>query len=78
MREIKEAILRDEGPMDPAARVLVERLKDAIERFSGGDPELRRAIKLVMDDQVNWPGPPIGEKFRAFFDEAMTALSVVH
>ena len=73
MRDIKAAIERHETPAGPSGRVLVDRLKDAINRFTGGDPELQQAVKLVMADQVNWPGPPIGPKFREFFNEAIAA-----
>jgi DNA-binding transcriptional MerR regulator len=73
MRDIRAAIERQEPPSSPSARVLVDRLKDAIDRFTGGDPDLRRAVEIVMADQVNWPGPPIGAKFREFFNEAIAA-----
>ena len=73
MRDIKAAIERQETPATPSARVLVDRLKAAIDRFTGGDPDLRTAVEIVMADQVNWPGPPIGAKFREFFTEAIAA-----
>ena len=78
VKDIKAAIDRNETPESPAWGMLVERLKDAIERFTGGDAELQTAVQLVMADQPNWPGPPMGEKFREFFNEAIAALSVVH
>jgi DNA-binding transcriptional MerR regulator len=78
MRDIKEAIDRNETRESPTWRMLVERLKEAIDRFTGGDPELRKAVELVMADQVNWPGPPIGTKFREFFEVAIASSSVVH
>jgi hypothetical protein len=78
MRDIKAAIDRNETPESPTWTMLVDRLKDAIDRFTGGDPDLRTAIRLVMADQVNWPSAPISGKFREFFDEAMAALAVVH
>ena len=73
MRDIKAAIERQETPATPSARVLVDRLKAAIDRFTGGDADLRTAVEIVMADQVNWPGPPIGAKFREFFTEAIAA-----
>jgi hypothetical protein len=73
MRDIRAAIERQETPASPSARVLVDRLKAAIDRFTGGDPDLRTAVEIVMADQVNWPGPPIGAKFREFFTEAIAA-----
>jgi DNA-binding transcriptional MerR regulator len=78
MRDIKAAIDREETRESPAWRTLVDRLKEAIDRFTGGDPELRSAVEIVMADQVNWPGPEIGAKFREFFTEAISASSVVH
>jgi len=78
MRDIKDAIERNETPESPTWKMLVDRLKNAIDRFTGGDPELRVAVEIVMADQVNWPGPPIGHKFREFFTDALAALSVVH
>ena len=73
VRDIRAAIEREETPTSPSARVLVDRLKEAIDRFTGGDPELQQAMKLVMADQVNWPSAPIGAKFREFFNEAIAA-----
>jgi DNA-binding transcriptional MerR regulator len=78
MRDIKAAIDREETRESPAWRMLVDRLKEAIDRFTGGDPELRSAVALVMADQVNWPGPEIGAKFREFFTEAISASAIVH
>jgi DNA-binding transcriptional MerR regulator len=78
MRDIKAAIDRQETRESPAWQMLVDRLKEAIERFTGGDPELRSAVQLVMADQVNWPGPEIGAKFREFFTEAMSAAAMIH
>lgn len=78
MKDIKAAIERNETRESPAWQMLVDRLKDAIERFTGGDPDLRTAVALVMTDQVNWPGADIAVKFREFFSEAIAASSVVH
>jgi DNA-binding transcriptional MerR regulator len=78
MRDIKQAIDRNETSESASWHVLIDRLKDAIDRFTGGDAELRAAFRLVMADQVNWPSSPIGTKFYEFFNEAMAALSVVH
>ena len=78
MRDIKAAIDREETRESPAWQMLVDRLKDAIERFTGGDPELRSAMQLVLADQVNWPGPEIGAKFREFFTEAISAAALIH
>lgn len=47
-RDIREAIARGATPASPEGRVLVARWKDAIERFVGGDAELRAALNLVM------------------------------
>ncbi len=78
MRDIRAAIERNETRESPAWQMLVDRLKDAIDRFTGGDPELRTAVELVMADQQNWPGADISVKFREFFTEAIAASSVVH
>ncbi len=76
MRDIKAAIERNETRESPAWQMLVDRLKDAIDRFTGGDPELRTAVELVMADQRNWPGADISVKFREFFTEAIAAAVV--
>jgi len=78
VRDIRDAIERNETRESPTWRMLVERLKQSIDRFTGGDPDLRSAFELVMADQANWPEAPIGLKFREFFTEAIAASSVVH
>ena len=70
-RDIRAAIARGATPASPEGRELVARWKDAIERFVGGDAELRAALNLVMADRVNWPGPALTEQFREYFDSAM-------
>ena len=78
MRDLKAAIDRNETRESPAWPTLVERVKEAIERFTGGDRELQAAYRLVMSDTANWPQSPVGGKYKEFFDEAMDALTVVH
>jgi DNA-binding transcriptional MerR regulator len=78
MRDIKAALDRNETSESQTWKVLVDRLTQAIDRFTGGDPELRAAFRLVMADQANWPSAPIGVKLKEFFNEAIAALSVVH
>jgi DNA-binding transcriptional MerR regulator len=70
-RDIRAAIARGATPASPEGRHLVARWKDAIERFVGGDAELRAALNLVMADRVSWPGPALTEQFREYFDSAM-------
>jgi len=70
-RDIRAAIGRGATPASTEGRVLVARWKDAIERFVGGDAELRAALNLVMADRANWPAPGLTEEFREYFDSAM-------
>lgn len=70
-RDIRAAIARGATPASPEGRELVARWKDAIERFVGGDADLRAALNLVMADRVSWPGPALTEQFREYFDSAM-------
>jgi MerR family transcriptional regulator, thiopeptide resistance regulator len=71
MRDIKAAVARGDGPSSRPGRALVSRWQDAMARFTGGDPELKWAIDLVMSDRASWPGVALGPGVQAYFDVAM-------
>lgn len=75
VRDIRAAIGRGETPDSPGGRMLIARWRDAIERFVGGDPELRAAHELVMSDRANWPGPAESMEFRQYFERAIEHAS---
>jgi len=77
-KDIKAALEREETPESPAWKMLIDRLKQAIDRFTGGDPALRDAVKLVMNDSVNWPSPALSRKLLQIYNEALAKQSVVH
>ena len=70
-RDLRAAIARGATPESPEGRTLVARWRDAIERFVGGDAELRAALNLAMADRVNWPRPGSTEQYREYFKIAM-------
>lgn len=72
-RDVRAVIDRHEPPTSPASRATVARWKDAIDRFTGGDPAIRTALGRVMADQAHWPGPAMGSQVREFFERAMRA-----
>ena len=72
-RDVRGAIERNEPPTSAASQALVARWKDAIDRFTGGDAAIRTALRTVIADQVNWPGPTIGQQARELFERAINA-----
>jgi len=67
-RDVRLAIARGETPHTPGGRALVARWRDSIERFIGGDQNLRAALTLVMAHRK----PPSDPACRAFFNQALT------
>lgn len=74
-RDVRAAIARGDTPDSPAGQALVTRWRDAIERFVGGDEEVRAAHQLVMTDRVNWPSSPDALEFQQYFDRALKQAS---
>jgi len=74
-RDIRDAIARGDTPDSPAGQALVARWCDAIERFVGGDEEIRTALQLVMNDRVNSPSAPAAREFQQYFDRALKQAS---
>jgi DNA-binding transcriptional MerR regulator len=70
-RDVRTAVARGESPSSPVGTLLVARWRDSVERFTSGDPELRRALEIVIDDRRNWPSPADEEGFLAFFRAAL-------
>jgi hypothetical protein len=51
---------------------LVARWRDAIDRFTGGDPKLREAIVVVVAAQSRLPAPDGMPGFHDYFHRALT------
>ena len=62
------AIAQGETPDTPAGRALVTRWRQSVERFIGGDPNLRAALTLVMARRRPVDDPA----YAAFFERALT------
>jgi hypothetical protein len=74
-RDVRAAIARGDTPESPAGQVLVARWRDSIERFVGGDDELRTALEIVMNDRAHWPNSPDAAGFQQYFDRALKQAS---
>jgi DNA-binding transcriptional MerR regulator len=74
-RDIRAAIARGDTPDSPAGQVLVGRWRESIERFTGGDRELKEAVELVMRDRANHPSHPIAAGYHAYFFRALQRAS---
>ena len=70
-RDLRAAIARGATPESPDGRTLVARWRDGIERFVGGNAELRAALNLTLADRVNWPRPGWTEQYREYFESAI-------
>ncbi len=66
-RDVRVALSDGETPDTPAGRALVARWRQSIERFIGGDSNLRAAFALVMARRR----PPDDPAYRAFYDRAL-------
>jgi DNA-binding transcriptional MerR regulator len=74
-RDVRAAIARGDTPDTPAGQVLVARWRDSIERFTGGDPELKEALEIVTRDRSNHPSHPSADGFHAYFFRALRQAS---
>jgi TipAS antibiotic-recognition protein len=74
-RDVRAAIARGDTPDSPAGQVLVGRWRESIERFTGGNRELKEALELVMRDRVNHPSRPSAEGYHAYFFRALQHAS---
>jgi DNA-binding transcriptional MerR regulator len=74
-RDIRAAIARGDTPDTPNGQALVARWRDSIERFTGGDPELKKALELVIRDRSNHPSHPSADGFHAYFFRALQQAS---
>jgi DNA-binding transcriptional MerR regulator len=74
-RDVRAAIARGDTPDSPAGQALVSRWRDSIERFTGGDPELKDALELVMRHRSNHPSHPSADGFQAYFFRALKQAS---
>jgi len=74
-RDIRAAIARGDTPDTPGGEALVARWRDSIERFTGGDPELKKALELVIRDRSNHPSHPSADGFHAYFFRALQQAS---
>jgi MerR family transcriptional regulator, thiopeptide resistance regulator len=74
-RDVRAAIARGDTPDTPAGQVLVARWRDSIERFTGGDAELKEALEIVIRDHSSHPSHPSAEGFHADFFRALQQAS---
>jgi hypothetical protein len=74
-RDIRAAIARGDTPDTPGGQALVARWRDSIERFTGGDPELKKALELVIRDRSNHPSHSSDDGFHAYFFRALQQAS---
>ena len=74
-RDIRAAIARGDTPDTPAGQALVARWRDSIERFTGGDRELREALEIVIRDRSNHPTHPSAAGFDEYFFRALQQAS---
>ena len=74
-RDVRAAIARGDTPDTPAGQQLVARWRDSIERFTGGDEELKEALAIVIRDRSNHPGHPSADGFHEYFFRALQQAS---
>ena len=74
-RDVRMAIARGETPDTPAGQALVARWRESIERFTGGDPELKGALELVLRDRSNHPSHPSADGYSEYFFRALQQAS---
>lgn len=74
-RDVRQAIARGDTPDTPAGKALVARWRESIDRFTGGDPELKQALELVMRNRVNHPSHPGADGYNAYFFRAVRQAS---
>jgi DNA-binding transcriptional MerR regulator len=69
--ELRALIDRNEPPTSPASQALAARWRDTMERFTGGDAEMKKAVYGLVADWGRWTSGPLTDKMRDFFLEAM-------
>jgi DNA-binding transcriptional MerR regulator len=74
-RDIRAAMANGDTPDTPAGQALVARWRDSIERFTGGDAELKDALELVIRDRSNHPRHPSANGFHEYFFRALQQAS---
>jgi len=74
-RDVRTAIKRGDTPDTPAGQALVARWRESIERFTGGDPELKDALELVLRDRSSHPSSPSAEGYSEYFFRALQQAS---
>jgi DNA-binding transcriptional MerR regulator len=74
-RDIRAAIARGDTPDTPAGQALVARWRDSIERFTGGDAELKKALELIVRDRSNHPIRSGADGFHEYFFRALRQAS---
>lgn len=74
-RDVRAAVARGDTPDSPAGQALVARWRDYIERFTGGDPELKAALELVSRHRSKLPSHPSADGFDAYFCRAVRQAS---
>jgi len=74
-RDVRAAIARGDTPDTPAGQALVARWRDSIERFTGGDPELKEALELVIRDRSYHPTHPGADGYREYYLRALQEAS---
>jgi DNA-binding transcriptional MerR regulator len=74
-RDVRAAIARGDTPDSPAGQALVARWRDSIERFTGGDPQLREALELVIRDRSKHPTHADAGGFHEYFFRALRQAS---
>ena len=74
-RDVRTAIARGDKPDTPAGQALVARWRESIERFTGGDRELKDALELVIRDRSNHPSHPSADSYHEYFFRALQQAS---
>jgi MerR family transcriptional regulator, thiopeptide resistance regulator len=74
-RDVRAAIKRGDAPESPVGQALIARWRASIESFTGGDPELKEAMELVMRARANHPSHPDADGFHAYFFRALQQAS---
>lgn len=74
-RDVRAAIAAGETPDTPAGQALVARWRESIERFTGGDRELKEALEIVIRHRSNRPTHPSVAGFDEYLFRALQQAS---
>ena len=74
-RDVRAAIARGVTPDTPAGQALVARWRDFINRFTGGDSDLKEAMELVSRNRSNRPSHPGADGVHEFLVRALRQAS---